>query len=134
MAPLADLENRLYDEMLGRIKQTDFTVPYRRGEYWYYTRTEEGKQYPIYCRKRGSLEAPEQLLLDLNQMAVGHPYLALGAFEPSPSGRYLAYTTDWTGFREYTLQVTDLIEGGGTIAPRAPVGSVAWAQDDRTIF
>ena len=104
-APTIALQESLYAEMLGRIKQTDLSVPYRDGGYWYYSRTEEGKQYPIHCRKPGSLEAEEEVVLDLNAMAEGRSYLALGAFEVSDDGRFLAYSIDATGYREYDLFV-----------------------------
>src|SRR5262245_3593611 len=93
------LQEALYKEMLGRIKQTDLSVPYRLGDYYHYSRTEEGKQYSIQCRKKGSLEAPEEILLDLNQLAEGHRYLGLGAFTVSDDGQRLAFTLDTTGFR-----------------------------------
>lgn len=134
LAPLAPLERALYDEMLGRIKQTDLSVPYRDGRHWYYSRTEEGKQYPIYCRRLDAPDGPEQVLLDLNRLAEGHSHMALGAFEVSPSGRYLAYSTDPTGYRDYELTVRDLDTGAVVLGPLARVGSVAWARDDRTLF
>ncbi len=134
LAPLAPLEEQLYREMLGRIKQTDVTVPYRDGGYWYYARTETGQQYPSYCRKRESLDAPEQLLLDLNQLAEGHPFLSLGALEVSDDGRLLAYSTDITGYREYSLVVQDLDTGARVAGPFDKTGSVAWAADNRTLF
>ena len=134
LAPLLPLAEALYGEMLGRIKQTDLSVPYREGGYWYYTRTEEGKQYPIHCRKAGSLEGEEQVLVDLNVLARGHPYMALGAYEVSPNGRYLAYSTDPTGFRDYTLAVKDLETGAEVAGPIARTGSVAWALDDATFY
>ena len=109
--PTEALQERLYAEMLARIKEDDQSVPYRRRGYFYYSRTERGKQYPILCRKPGGLEAPEQVMLDLNRLAEGHPFLALGAATVSDDGRLLAYTTDLTGFREHTLQVKDLETG-----------------------
>src|SRR5262249_51977669 len=87
------LRQKLYDEMLARIQQTDLSVPYRKGTYLYYTRTEEGKQYPIYCRKKGSEQAPEEVMLDLNQMALGHTFMAIGDLSVSPDEKLLAYTT-----------------------------------------
>lgn len=87
---LKPLEDTLYKEMLGRIKQTDLTVPVRRGANFYYSRPEEGKQYPIQCRRRGSMEAPEEILLDLNELAKGHSYLGLGAFVLSDDENLLA--------------------------------------------
>jgi len=128
------LQEKLYQEMLGRIKQTDLTVPYRMRGYYYYTRTETGKQYAIYCRKKGSLDAPEQVLLDLNEMARDQRFMALGDWDVSDDGNYLAFTTDNTGFRDYRMQIKDL--GTGTILPESveKVSSVAWAADGKTLF
>ncbi|NOT09739.1 MAG: S9 family peptidase [Gemmatimonadales bacterium] len=134
LAPTRALQETLYQEMLGRIKQTDLSVPYRKDGFWYYTRTEEGRQYPIHCRKRGSLDAPEQILLDLNAMAEGHPFIAIGALAVTDDGRRLAYSTDLTGFREYTLVVKDLETGEFLAGPIARAGSAAWAADGRTLF
>src|SRR6266853_758169 len=134
MKPTEGFQESLYAEMLARIKEDDQTVPYRRRGFFYYSRTEKGKQYPIYCRKAGSLEAPEQVMLDLNQLAVGHPFLALGAASVSDDGRLLAYTTDLTGFREYTLYVKDL-DTGALLPDRAEkVSAVTWAADEQTLF
>jgi oligopeptidase B len=134
LAPLRGLEQSLYDEMLGRIKQTDLSVPYRDGAYWYYSRTEEGKQYSIHCRKRESLEAPEEVLLDLNALAVGHSFMALGVVDLSDDGRFMAYSTDPTGYREFTLLVKDLSTGAIVLGPIAKCGATAWAADNRTLF
>ncbi|HEU5220073.1 MAG TPA: prolyl oligopeptidase family serine peptidase, partial [Gemmatimonadales bacterium] len=134
LAPVRGLEESLYQEMLGRIKQTDLSVPYREGAAWYYSRTEEGKQYPIHCRKRGSLEAPEEILLDLNLLAAGHSFMALGVLEVSDDGRLMAYSTDHTGFREFTLLVRDLDTGATVLGPLDKCGSVAWAADNRTLL
>jgi oligopeptidase B len=129
----AELQERLYKEMLGRIKQTDTNVPYRLGDYFYYTRTEEGKQYPVFARRKGSTEAPEQVLLDLNEMAKGHTFMSVGDFDVTRDANLLAYSTDETGYREYTLYVKDLRTGAATkIAER--VSSAAWAGDDKTLF
>jgi oligopeptidase B len=127
-------QQALYQEMLGRIKQTDLSVPYRLRGYYYYSRTEEGKQYPIYCRKAGSLEAAEQVVLDLNELAQGHKYLALGSYVVSDDDQKLAFSLDTTGFRQYTLHVKDLATGqwGQDLAEK--VGSVAWAADNATLF
>src|SRR5437016_176921 len=92
----------LYTEMLARIKQTDLSVPTRRGDYYYYSRTEEGKQYPIQCRRKGSMEGAEEILLDGNELAKGHTYLGLGGLQVSDDANLLAYTTDVTGFRQYS--------------------------------
>ncbi|MDT7602456.1 MAG: oligopeptidase [Acidobacteriota bacterium] len=126
-------QKRLYDEMLARVKQTDQGVPYKDGAYRYYTRTVEGKQYPIFARKHGSDSAPEEITLDLNEMAKGHSFMSVAEYEPSDDQNLLAYSTDTTGFREYTLYVKDLRTGADTkIAER--VSSAAWAADNRTIF
>src|SRR5919204_3117448 len=124
----------LYDEMLARIKEDDQTVPYRRGEYFYYSRTETGKQYPIFCRKAGSLDAPEQVTLDLNVLAEGHPYLALGIATVSDDGHRLAYSVDVTGFREYTLYIKDLRTGDLLPDRIDKVVSAAWPADADTLF
>jgi oligopeptidase B len=131
---LAPFQEVLYKEMLGRIKQTDLSVPYRDSGYFYYSRTEEGKQYPIRCRKKGSLEAPEEVLLDQNEMAKGLKFLSIADVEVSDDGNLLAYTTDNTGFRQYTLHVKDLRTG--TILPDTAerVTSLAWAADNQTLF
>jgi oligopeptidase B len=134
MARTRELQQRLYGEMLARIKETDVNVPYRRDGFYYYSRTEQGKQYPIHCRRQGSLEAPEQVTLDLNQLATGHAFLALGAYTPSDDARLLAYSTDVVGFRQYTLFVKDLASGALLEQVAEKVGSVAWAADGRTLF
>src|SRR5687767_161629 len=129
----AELQERLYKEMLGRIKQTDTNVPYRLRGHLYYTRTEEGKQYPVFARRKGEMSAPEQILLDLNEMAKGHTFMSVGEFDVTSDSNLLAYSTDTTGFREYTLHVKDLRTGESTkIAER--VSSAAWAADDRVLF
>jgi oligopeptidase B len=106
LRPTAALREALYKEMLGRIKETDMKVPYRKGGFFYYSRTEKGKQYAIYCRKQGSLEAAEQVTLDLN-VRPRKGFMALGAYAVSDAS-LLAYSTDDTGFRQYTLYVKDL--------------------------
>jgi oligopeptidase B len=134
MKPTEAFQETLYAEMLARIKEDDQTVPYRRRGFFYYSRTEKGKQYPILCRKAGSLEAPEQVMLDLNRLAEGHPFLSLGAAAVSDDGRRLAYTTDVTGFREFTLHVKDL-DTGALLSDRVEkVSAVAWAADNQTLF
>ena len=134
LAPLAPLREQLYQEMLGRIKQTDLSVPYRLGDYLYYTRTVEGQQYPIFARKRGSLDAAEQITLDVNEMAKGHSFMRIGAYSVSDDGNLLAYSFDSTGYRQYALRVKDLRTGAllPTVAER--VTSVVWAADNRTLF
>ncbi len=134
MKPTEALQKRLYDEMLGRIKETDVNVPYREGEYFYYSRTEKGKQYSIQCRKKGSLEAPEEVVLDTNELAKGQKFMGLGAYRPSDDGNLLAYSTDNTGFRQYVLHVKDLRTGQDLGDHAEKVGSVVWANDNKTIF
>ena len=124
----------LYKEMLGRIKQTDLSVPVRRGNYFYYSRTEEGKQYPIQCRKQGSMEAPEEVLLDLNELAKGHKFVGLGAFEVSDDNNLLAYTLDYSGFRQYSLRAKDLRTGQTLPDTTERVTGLEWAADNRTLF
>ncbi|MEY2396635.1 MAG: oligopeptidase, partial [Acidobacteriaceae bacterium] len=134
LLPTEPLQEKLYQEILGRILQTDLSVPYRLRGYSYFTRTEEGKQYPVRCRRRDVEEAPEELLLDLNALAEGHSFLGLGSFEVSDSNDLLAYSTDTTGFRQYTLQINEL-SSGETLPERVErVTSVAWAADNRTLF
>ncbi|HEY1339086.1 MAG TPA: S9 family peptidase [Bryobacteraceae bacterium] len=131
---LKPFEDALYKEMLGRIKQTDLSVPTRRGEYLYYSRTEEGKQYLIQCRRKGDMQAPEQVLLDLNELAKEHKFVGLGDFVVSDDGNLLAYTTDFTGFRQYSLHVKDLRSGETLPDTTERVTSVAWASDNKTLF
>jgi oligopeptidase B len=131
---LDPLRQRLYDEMLGRIRETDLSVPYREGEYWYYTRTEAGKGYPIFCRKRGSLDAPEEIVLDQNALAAGRAFHALGGFDVSPDGTRLIYLEDTTAFRQYTLYVKDLGTGRLLDSIRNVWNGTAWANDNRTFF
>ncbi|HUR91421.1 MAG TPA: S9 family peptidase [Gemmatimonadaceae bacterium] len=135
MAGTRDLQERMYQEMLGRIKQTDLSVPVRRGPYFYYSRTVEGKQYPIYARKRGSLDAPEEVYLDHNVLAEGRTYLTLGTLAISPDHRFLAYTVDTTGSERMTLMVKDL-STGEVLPDRIPdmYSSGAWAADNKTLF
>jgi oligopeptidase B len=134
MKPTEGFQQALYAEMLGRIQETDENVPYRRGEFYYYSRTEQGKQYPIYCRRKGSLAAEEEVTLDLNRLAEGRAFMSLGAYQVSDDGARLAYATDDTGFRQYTLFVKDLRTGALVEKIAEKVGSVAWAADDRTLF
>ena len=127
-------QEKLYQEMLGRILQTDLSVPYTLRGYSYFTRTEEGKQYNFHCRRRDVPGSPEELVLDLNQLAQGHSFLGLGSYEVSDDNQLLAYSTDVTGFRQYTLQVKNL-ETRVTLPERIErVTSVAWAADNRTLF
>ena len=133
-APAAGLRKKLYAEILGRIKQTDLTVPARQGKYFYYSRTQEGKQYQIWCRRAGSEQGPEEILLDGNALAEGHEFFALGAYDVSDDGGLLAYTTDFSGFREYTLRVKNLSSGQLLADTIEHVTSLAWAADGCTLF
>ncbi len=134
MKPLDGLQERLYKEMLGRIKETDLSVPAKDGAYFYYSRTEQGKQYSIYCRKKGSLDASEEVYLDLNELGKAQKFISLGALDVSDDGNFLAYSQDNTGFREYELHVKDL-RTGKTLADTVPkVIAVAWAKDNKTLF
>jgi len=138
MAPLDGLRAQLYDEMLSHVKQTDVSVPYRDGDWWYYTRTKEGSQYAIHCRTHGSPNAtedtPEQVILDGNKLAEGHAFFSIGDTDITDDGRWLAYTTDTTGFRQYTLHMKDLQTGETLAGEVERVGSVVWASDNRTLF
>ncbi|MGC2446046.1 MAG: S9 family peptidase [Candidatus Sulfotelmatobacter sp.] len=134
MKPTEPFQKKLYDEMLSRVKETDVEVPYREGDYFYYTRVEAGKQYPIRCRKKASTDAPEEILLDINELAKGQVFMAVAAFTVSPDGNLLAYSYDNTGFRQYNLAIKDL-RTGKTLADHAErVGSVVWANDNQTVF
>ncbi len=134
MKPTEPLQKKLYEEMLSRIKETDVEVPYKEGGYFYYSRTEAGKQYGIHCRKKGGLDAPEEILLDVNDLAKGQAFMSLGAFDVSDDGNLLAYTTDNTGFRQFTLAVKDLRTGKMLVDHAERVDSVAWANDNKTLF
>ncbi|HTD52852.1 MAG TPA: S9 family peptidase [Thermoanaerobaculia bacterium] len=127
-------QEQLYKEMLGRIQETDLSVPYRLGGFLYYSRTEQGKAYPIYCRRMKSIESPEEILIDVNDLARGEKFMSVGDREVSDDGKLYAYTTDNTGFREYRLFVKDLASGRLLPESVEKVSSVAWATDNRTLF
>ncbi|MBB6336534.1 oligopeptidase B [Xanthomonas arboricola] len=135
MAPLKPLEDTLYTEIVGRIKQDDASVPYRERGYWYYTRFEAGKDYPIQARRKGSMDAPEQILLDVNQMAQGKGYFSVGDAEVSQDNRILAWADDAVGRRQYTIRFKNL--DTGEIYPDTVEGvsaNVVWADDNKTLF
>ena len=134
LAPLTPLRERLYQEMLARIKQTDLSVPTLNNGWYYYTRTIEGQQYPIFARKRGSVTAPEQITLDQNAMAKGQTYMGIGAYNVSDDANLLAYSFDSTGYRQYVLRVKDLRTGQHLPVTAERVTSVAWAADNKTLF
>jgi oligopeptidase B len=134
MKPLAAFRGKLYDEILARIQETDESVPCLRHGYWYYERHVEGLQYAIHCRRKGTMDAPEEILLDENELAKGHAYMAVGLFDVSPDATRLAYTVDFVGYRQYTLHVKDLATGELTRDAVVRVTSTAWAADSRTLF
>ncbi len=135
MAHTERLQQRLYDEMLSHIKETDMQPPFREGGFFRYTRTEEGKAYPIYCRKRGSLDAPEEIILDVNALAEGHEYTAAANVEMSNDGRILAWSEDHTGGEKYVTRFRDLVtkRHWPEEIPNTTY-SCAWAADNRTFF
>ncbi len=146
MEPLNPLIDTLYQEMLSHIQQTDVSVPYRDGNFDYYSRTEEGLQYPVLCRTPAAAHAPtritppaagspeEHILLDVNQLAEGEAFMAIGVTAVSDDANLLAFSTDNTGFRQYTLHVKNLASGKTASAIAERVGSVVWAADHRTLF
>jgi oligopeptidase B len=134
MKPTVPLQEKLYKEFLGRIQQTDSTVPVLIDRHWYYTRTEEGKQYPIHCRKEGTLDAKEQIILDVNELAKPHKFCKVNVHTVSDDGNLLAYTIDTTGFRDYVLHVKDLKSGKLLADQLTKVDSVAWAGDNQTLY
>ncbi|MBI5963352.1 MAG: S9 family peptidase [Chloroflexi bacterium] len=135
------LQESLFSEMKARIKEDDSTVPEKRGGYFYYERGEQGKQYPIFCRRKDSLEAAEEILLDQNQLAEGKSFCSVGAFSISPDGMKLIYSVDYGGREIYTLYIKDL--GSGRLYPEVientfgsayERGGAEWANDNETIF
>ncbi|MGA3202954.1 MAG: S9 family peptidase [Bryobacteraceae bacterium] len=131
---LQPFSDALYAEMLGRIKQTDVSVPTPNHGYLYYSRTVEGQQYPIQCRRKGTMEAPEEVLLDLNELGKGKKFVGLGGFQVSDDQNLLAYTIDYAGFRQYALRVKDLRTGKTLPDTAERVTSLAWAADNKTLF
>jgi oligopeptidase B len=135
MARLKPLEDRLYEEIVGRIKQDDSSVPYRERGWWYYSRFETGQDYPVYARRMGSMDAAEQVLLDVNTMAAGKDYFNVGDWEVSQDNRLLAWAEDDVGRRQYVIRVKD-IETGEVLDDviRGVSANIVWADDNRTIF
>jgi oligopeptidase B len=135
MAHTEGLQETLFQEIKGRIKQTDSTAPYRRGDYHYYTRYEEGKEYPIYCRKHETLAAPEEVMLDVNTLAEGHGFYAVGGLAVSSGQNLLAYAADAVGRRIYTIHVLDL-SSGELLPDTIPevTANMAWAEDNKRLF
>jgi oligopeptidase B len=134
MAPTLPLQQKLYDEMLGHIKETDDSVPYFERGWYYYSRTEKGKQYPILCRKKGSLDSPEQIMVDENASAQGEKFFSLSSRTVSDDGNLLAYSTDTVGFRQYNLHIRDLRTGKDLPDTAERVDSIAWTADNQTLF
>lgn len=129
------LQEELYGEIVGRIKQTDMSVPYKLNGYYYYTRYEEGKEYPIFCRKRGALEAGEEVMLDVNEMAEGYSYYQVGSLKVSSNNNLLAFSVDTLSRRIYDVFVKDLTTG--EILPgklEGTSGNLDWANDNETLF
>ncbi|UCD20476.1 MAG: S9 family peptidase [candidate division WOR-3 bacterium] len=135
MLDTESLQDSIYAEMLARIEETDMSVPVRRDDYCYYSRTEKGKEYPIYCRTKVSVDSAEQVLIDLNELCSGHAYIELGAYEVSPDNRYLAYSIDTTGSERYTLFFKDLQRNVMLSDHIANVDDLAaWANDNLTVY
>lgn len=135
LADVKELREKLFTEIVGRIKQTDESVPYKIRGYYYYYRFEEGKEYPIHCRKQGSLDAPEQILIDVNELAQGQSYCQVGGLEVSPDNNWLAFGIDTVSRRLYTIRIKNL-QTGEILEEEIPntSGSVAWANDNKTFF
>jgi oligopeptidase B len=135
MAHTKDFQTSLFNEMVGRIKQTDLSVPYRVRGYWYYNRYEEGKEYPIYCRKQGSMDAKEEIMLNVNEMAKGSSYYDVTGLSISTDNNLLAYGVDNVSRRKYTMYVKNLTTGEiyKETVPNTD-GSYVWANDNQTLF
>ena len=135
MAPTEGLQEKIYEEIVGRIKKDDESVPVLDKGYWYYSRYEEGKEYPYSCRKKGSMEAAEEVMLDQPSMAEGHNYFAIGGRSVSPDNNLLVYGVDTISRRQYTLYIKDLATGE-VFADRIPetTGGATWANDNKTLF
>ena len=135
MAHTADLREKLFEEIKARIKQTDLSVPFRLDDYFYYTKTEEGKEYPIYARKKGSLDADEEILIDVNEVAEGHGFTSVPRPAMSYDHNIMAFAADTVGRRFYTIRFKDLRTGEMLDDEIGPVtANVAWANDNRTLF
>lgn len=129
------LQKKLYDEMVGRIKQTDESVPYKSNGYWYYNRYEQGQEYPIYCRKKGSMDAKEEIMLNVNEMAKGHSYYQISGLTVSEDNNFLVYAEDSVSRRRYTVYVKDLRTGKIIDTPVTNTeGYAVWANDNKTFF
>lgn len=135
LADTADLREKLYREMRARITEDDSSVPVRKGEYWYYHRMNQGQEYPLHCRRKGSMDNPEEILLDVNILAAGKSYFKLATFSISPDHRILAWSSDENGDEKYTLHFRDLQRGEEQIDVIQDVTyGAAWSADSRTFF
>jgi len=141
LSHIKPLQEKLFQEMKGRIQETDSSVPVKKDNYFYYTRNEAGRQYPIFCRKKDSLDAPEEILLDQNILAEGHEFCSVSAFSVSPDHTKLAYSIDYEGAEVYTIVVKDLISGElfperikGVLGSVYYHTGVEWAMDSQTFF
>lgn len=137
MAPTSELRECLYNEFVSRIREDDESVPVRIDSFWYYTRTHAGSEYPVLCRRRGAAatDVADEIILDVNRLAAGREYFALGSAEVSPDHRYLAYSEDLDGGERYTLRIRDLDSGKTLDEAIAPTsGAVAWHNDSRTLL
>lgn len=135
LKPTEELQKKLFTELKGRIKESDESVPYKSNSYFYYTRFETGKEYPIYCRKKETLEAPEEIMLDVNILAEGHSYFQVGGLNVSPDNKLLAYGVDTVSRRKYTIYVKNL-ETGELLTESIPntEGYSVWANDNKTMY
>jgi oligopeptidase B len=137
LKPTEELQKKLYAEFLSRIKETDLSVPYRDGDWWYLSKTFAGKQYPTYVRRRGGPDGPEEIVLDVNKLAEGKKFTSARPVDVSDDGRFLIYASDFTGYREYYLSIVDLATGSmvqDRFVKAAGPGSAVWTADGRTIF
>jgi oligopeptidase B len=135
MEDTEELQDNLYEEIVGRIKQDDSTVPYKENGYFYYVRYESGGEYPFYCRKKESLDAEEEILLDGNEMAREYDYFDIGNTSISPDNNLIAYSIDTVSRRNYTIYFKNL--KSGEILPHTlsnTIGNCSWAADNKTVF
>lgn len=135
LAPTGSLQENLFEEMKGRIKQDDESAPFYSNGYYYYVRYETGLEYPFYCRKKGTLQATEEIMLDVNLLAEPHPYFNVGSYDVSLNNRLLAFSVDTIGRRQYTIKIKDLESGEiSATGIRFAGGDVTWAADNATLF
>lgn len=145
MSDTQDLQNQLFEEMLGRIKQDDVSYPVKRNGYYYYTRYEKGKEYPIYCRRKDNMDNPEQVFLNCNEMAEGYHYFDIGAYSVSPNNELLAYSVDTVSRRQYDIYFKNIVEtshddissSDEILFPdviKNTTGNMVWANDNKTVF